>query len=114
LRNIEFLNRWADRLINGDDKQCQGYLRHDKDTFCCLGIACDLFDTNIWRKECCQYSYRGCVSELPREIRTFIGITLAESDYLIQLNDIQNKTFKEIGQYIKENIIAANSNSTGS
>ena len=45
----EFIeNKWIPALRSGDYKQGQHALRYDDDTFCCLGVACDLIDPNAW------------------------------------------------------------------
>lgn len=40
--NIEFAQRWVAALRSGRYKQGRSRLRKKDDTFCCLGVACDL------------------------------------------------------------------------
>lgn len=41
---------WIAALRSGDYAQATGYLR-TPDGFCCLGVACDLFDPSRWSDE---------------------------------------------------------------
>lgn len=39
--------QWVDALRSGDYTQGKGYL-HQNDTYCCLGVLCDLRDDVMW------------------------------------------------------------------
>ena len=39
----EFTKKWVVALRSGKYKQGKGVLRNEKDEFCCLGVACDLY-----------------------------------------------------------------------
>lgn len=39
--------RWYKALRSGEYKQTDGRLR-DGNSFCCLGVACDVFDPELW------------------------------------------------------------------
>ncbi len=47
--NRELKKRWVEALRSGQYKQGQKQLRPDADTFCCLGVLCDLLDANGWK-----------------------------------------------------------------
>lgn len=41
--NPEVKAEWLDALRSGNYKQGKGYLKDNKDEFCCLGVLCDLY-----------------------------------------------------------------------
>lgn len=50
--------RWVQALRSGQYKQGQGELHPDQDSYCCLGVLCDLYRVEQgkgeWRSECPQ------------------------------------------------------------
>ena len=46
--DFDLLTRWLAALEGGTYKQAKWQLR-DGDGFCCLGVACDLYDPSKWR-----------------------------------------------------------------
>lgn len=49
--NRENMNKLADALVSGKYEQGEGVLRTDKNTFCCLGVACDISGLGEWTLE---------------------------------------------------------------
>ena len=45
--NIEFVEKWVAAMRSGKYKQSSNALR-DQAGFCCLGVACDLYDDSKW------------------------------------------------------------------
>ena len=42
--------RWIAALRSGEYAQGKGYLRTHDDTFCCLGVLCDVVDPSKWKE----------------------------------------------------------------
>ena len=95
----EFKAKWVAALRSGKYKQGRGALRKG-DTFCCLGVACDLIDKDGWEDGTFGMGWNGtgCEStDLP-----FINSDEAIS--LSELNDKERLSFKEIADYIEHNL----------
>ena len=94
----EFKALWIEALRSGKYEQCRGALRKG-DTFCCLGVACDLIDKDGWEKNDMfgmGWKGTGCEStDLP-----FINSDEAIS--LSELNDTARLSFEEIADYIED------------
>lgn len=43
--------QWVAALRSGKFKQATGQLRHDKSSFCCLGVLCHLMNPRAWRND---------------------------------------------------------------
>ncbi len=116
--NTSVKKKWIAALTKGEYKQGKRVLKH-KDTYCCLGVLCDLHSqehTNKWKEgtkqepEDCS-TYIGCVFTLPDKVMKWAGledespeiIFDGESTTLAELND-EDKTFKEIAQLIKDQL----------
>ena len=122
---IDFFKLWVKKLRSGEYKQQhEGYLKidihSDGPSFCCLGVACDLYDKHVDKllvRECDNlsdiegkyYTYDGCSSHLPESVQKYLGITmygnleLSEIIYdLAQLNDYTGLSFKELADIIEK------------
>lgn len=82
--------KWIEALRSGDYKQGQGALRED-DRFCCLGLACEILNNSTMDYYFIKYKM------LNNDVATT----------LIKMNDFDNKSFKQIADYIEENIHAS-------
>lgn len=87
-------------LRGGKYKQTRGWLR-DKDGFCCLGVACDIFDNKKWA----NYLYMDRGGILPDLVREHYGFAASKGANLpfkgkfvamTDLNDEHNQSFKQI------------------
>ena len=93
----EFKALWIETLRSGIYKQCKGALRNG-DTFCCLGVACDLIDKDGWEDGPFGMGWNGYESDdLP-------FILSDESHILVGLNDTAGLSFEEIADYIEHNL----------
>lgn len=113
---------WVKALRSGEYEQALGRLR-DGDTFCCLGVACE-----VYRKAGGDLSWRGDAaltgrshhtngSSLPETVRDAFGLADDEggltlpcrdanaSEYLSFLND-SGASFKRIATLIEKNKVA--------
>lgn len=63
--NPEWKQTWVAALRSGNYTQGHSSLRDKDDAFCCLGVACDLFDSSRWRKNIvCRRVFEGTQSYL--------------------------------------------------
>ena len=106
---------WVHTLRSGQYDQATGGLRLG-DTFCCLGVACDLYDEGGW-EDCCvsQRAYRATDEEfedvLPSDVRKWLGLNDALGSFsvsddvaetsLANAND-GGATFEEIADLIEQ------------
>jgi hypothetical protein len=104
--NPEFKKEWIGALRSGKYEQGHRTLRDSKgDKFCCLGVACDLFDPSAWVESVDRYySMHGHVSVLPARLSTKIRLTPDQQDDLIRLNDDKKLSFDKIADWIEENL----------
>ena len=61
------VREWIAALRAGAYPQDRSYLR-TLSGFCCLGVACDLFNESVWRTapDGLSWKYLGAVTDLPR------------------------------------------------
>jgi len=99
---IDLKQRWLEGLRSGRYAQGTISLKNKDDKYCCLGVLCDLIDPNGWSlmkdRDNCYYWLgnwaRPPSSVLPNEIQ----------DVLIEMNDVFNKTFLEIADYVEQHV----------
>lgn len=113
MANKENIRKWVDALRSGKYKQAKERLR-DKNSYCCLGVACDVSGVGKWQKdfwnswEYAVYEAPGDVNDLdlPKGVQKWLGIRLANPKFkrvpASQLNDEMGKTFEEIADYIEK------------
>jgi len=113
----EIAEQWVAALRSGEYQQGRGAL-HDGDTFCCLGVLCDLFPGRQWSrtsknaKHLCSAGECSDYSVLPESVRKWAGICDSsppgtETDSLAELNDGEGLsggqwTFHQIADLIEE------------
>jgi hypothetical protein len=114
----EVKQKWLEALRSGKYKQGRYGLRHTVDNtdlngekydaFCCLGVLCDVVQSNAWtpKKDAPAYWLHNNESSttVGYDIRDSIGLASAAIDNLIHLNDSFKKDFKEIADWIEENL----------
>ena len=64
------VNKWVKALRSGKYAQTPDNLRHN-DAFCCLGVACEVFNPNGWDT---YDNYDGEPQYLPGEVRDYFGM----------------------------------------
>lgn len=108
--NTQNVNKWLKALRSGEYRQGRGQLRNNKGEYCCLGVACEVYqkegpgDLEI---DDLGYvtSYDGDTGHLPKKVADWLGITktlLSNGIGCIKMNDTHNLTFIEIANQIKE------------
>jgi hypothetical protein len=77
------VRQWLAALRSGDHPQATGSLR-TPDGFCCLGVACDLFDETTWRwsDKRANWSYLGATIDLPRPVMDAYRLRSPNGDYV--------------------------------
>lgn len=99
--------KWIAALRSGEYKQGRGWLRPEKDEFCCLGVLLDLGD-NTKRTEdgwITSFGKVGCVSHLPAPVCYALSLSVEDRLKLISLNDAKKYSFNKIADYIETEIL---------
>ncbi len=97
--------RWMDALRSGKYKQGRGYL-HKDDSFCCLGVLCDVVATEIDLpvSQAADGEYRygkeKNTSMLPPEVVAYAGLEHANPILLSYYND-HGTSFENIAKIIE-------------
>ena len=107
----EFAKEWVKALRSGEYKQGKHRL-HRGNVFCCLGVACDLYqkkfgdlDVGFYEfGDITMFSYDGHEHGLPEKVRNSLSIGDSDISALIELND-GGRTFLEIADIIETRII---------
>ena len=101
------LKTWVEALRSGDYKQGRQSLRQ-WDNYCCLGVACDLVDSDGWdtsQVEVGMYFYGDNFAYMPENILAdYYGLTDSEQRDLGMLND-NGFDFDEIADQIEDRYI---------
>lgn len=106
----ELKAQWLEALRSGKYEQGQFMLRSGDDKYCCLGVLCDISGQGQWKEEGygARYSYwKGEESDqnvLPQFVSDFTNLSDAEEEMLIDKNDGDGLSFKEIADWIEENV----------
>ena len=99
------MKAWVAALRSGKYKQGTGRLRGKDDTYCCLGVKCDVEDNTKWvaSEELNVYLWNGRTAYLPSDQNEAMVRHSINGDYLVKMNDDMKKTFPEIADYIEAN-----------
>jgi len=92
-------DKWLEALRSKDYVQGRKRLRYktsNEDTYCCLGVLCDLIDPEAWETD---MSWRGKPFDMSFEI-----IPWSVQADLQNMNDHLSMSFEEIADWIEENL----------
>lgn len=85
MANKERVRLWVDALRSGEYKQGEGRLARVDNTYCCLGVVCELAIKNgldvvkqIYTIDSC-YSYDDEPSFLPLKVREWLGFNSSDT-----------------------------------
>ena len=116
--------KWVAALRSGKYKQGREVLHNNKsgkDTYCCLGVLCDLYQQdrrskkkkmldvdNRWNNVC----YDGADTHLPDAVLMWAGMKTKDGSWdelhcetsLVYLNDEKRNNFKTIASVIEKNV----------
>lgn len=109
----EIADKWVAALRSGEYVQGKDHLSIN-DAYCCLGVLCELAIKDGIRinKEMLNgvMSYNNFVNVPPYQVREWAEINYINNssfpesfDRLTTMNDVENKTFAEIADYIEQN-----------
>ena len=94
---------WLKKLRSGEYEQGTGRLRNGC-RFCPFGVLCDLASKD-GGPEWNGFEFMGQPDRLRREVREFMGMTLAATKVLLNMNDIRGHSFNQIAEYIEFKIM---------
>lgn len=103
------MTKWVKALRSGKYTQGKYSLRSFGNSFCCLGVLCDIVDPKGWRidKTDGLYYYGKIRGLLPAKIAKITGIKtpngLVAGRSLTLMNDEDNVSFKRIANFIEKN-----------
>ena len=120
--NPEVKEKWVAALRSGKYQQGRGVLRTPEDSFCSLGVLCDLA-AQVGVGQWADFGYSTatdfCEGSLPEEVRVWAGLTdrnpqvgthlpkenIFRPDVgLLALNDIHHFSFERIADLIEEQL----------
>jgi hypothetical protein len=95
------VRRWISALKSGKYNQAQHGLRSSTG-FCCLGVACDLYDPAGWKKKSNShaFTYKGRVGFIPESVARYFGIHGTDQSVLANMND-SGVPFNKIALHIE-------------
>lgn len=85
--------KWVTALRSGKYKQAHGTLCESDGALCCIGVGAVVADK----------SFKPVLGATGRAAAV-IGLTPEEREKLVELNDIDRKTFRGIAAYIEKNL----------
>lgn len=111
--------KWVEALRSGEYVQGEGELRSSNNSFCCLGVLCNLHaqkHKKIARLETDPQKYLGQDTVLPNQVRDWAGLGSSNGLFeyglfkedndvnsLIELNDQECLDFNKIASFIEKN-----------
>lgn len=111
--NKRVKTRWVKALRSGKYKQGRHSLRNvEGDTFCCLGVLCDLAvrskvikEGRVTYLDPKRYTYgASSTGNIPPSVEKWSGLdSYFDADLLIKMND-GGESFELIADYVEENL----------
>lgn len=104
----EVKTAWLEALRSGRYKQGRGQLFNSsklmslENTYCCLGVLCDISNLGQFKDAGVNYIESTPDHFIPKAVRKWSGLSSDAEDILVAFNDVQDKSFAEIGDYIEE------------
>ena len=102
---------WLTALRSGEYKQGEGQLRCCGNTYCCLGVLCDVSehdkdDGDGWAqvKGSDDWAFGSSDATLSKAHLDAVGLSSGEEAQLVEMNDEHGQTFEEIADWIEENL----------
>ena len=98
----------VEALESGKYKQTTGSLADDKG-YCCLGVACEVYQEHVGNLLIVNYSYNNEYMVLPKKVRKWYGFTTRlgtyatskSGDNALSRDNDDGKSFTEIAAIIK-------------
>lgn len=110
-KQVENINKWIKALRSGNYKQTPFNL-HNNIGYCCLGVGCDLIDSNAWVRWNDEDYYFTYAPEnqneedrewmfMPASVRAEYGLSDYLMRFMTKLNDCYNKDFNFIADFLE-------------
>lgn len=107
--------RWLKALRSGSYAQGAGRLKNYENKFCCLGVLCDILpNEGSWKDYDKKYQSSSDFilketkevsnGHLPLSLIKKFQLSELQVRKLVDMNDTEKKTFKEIAAYISRNM----------
>lgn len=118
----ELKTKWVNALRSDEYKQGRSRLvqgKGDHQAFCCLGVLCEVagFDrvkpvdanaaemyVNYVNPYARQGEYDKLTTSLDDDALKGLGMTADQQETLVTMNDLQNRNFNEIADWVEENL----------
>lgn len=106
-------DQWVAALRSGKYVQGRGALRHQGhdgvDTYCCLGVLCDVAIPNGWRpsRDPRIVAHLGVEGRPVPQVTEAVGLTDPEVSMLMEINDRGHSDFRQIADMVEKRKIAA-------
>lgn len=106
----QVMKLWIKSLRSGKYKQTRNLLKGESGGFCCLGVLCDLAAKDggqQWKRNkfnAWEYGNK-YIGNAPKELTRYLGISNVEVMDLIEMNDCQNRSFKQIADHIEQELL---------
>lgn len=95
--------RWVKALRSGRYKQASDALHYKDGACCCLGVLCRISGVKRELDGSGEgFNYDNNYYGLSDNLRKKFGVTKRQQNNLVALNDVREKNFKEIADYIEE------------
>lgn len=88
--------KWIAALRSGKYRQATDSLYDGSRGYCCLGVLCRIIDPKL--------KPRHLDGGVPRDIGVDDGLTQNQRDVLINMNDLEGNSFKEIATWVKKHV----------
>ena len=112
--NTKNVRKWIKALRSKNYEQGQSKLiiisEDGNYSFCFLGVACDLYDKiegmcSKTKKKILDGHYDAdCEGYMPKSVVNWLKLTMDERNELVGMNDIYNKSFKQIAAYLEKKL----------
>jgi hypothetical protein len=99
--NAELKVKWIAALRSGKYRQGLGRLRGGDNSYCCLGVLCDVRDSTAWNGN--TYTNNSVVG-MAKNLLDEVGISQDVHNLLAAMNDEDKQTFPDIADWIEENL----------
>lgn len=100
--------KWIKALRSGRYKQTKTYLKREVDKgkfeYCCLGVLCTVEKIKNKKSLDGGYEFDGAKAILTATLLNEFRLTEKQQDILTDMNDSENKNFKEIADYIEKHL----------
>lgn len=93
--------KWLEALRGGGYAQGRGQLRGKDDSYCCIGVLCDVLDPEGWKPEPNLWTWRGTFGFIRHQNAMEIGLPHEIESRLIHMNDKDKLSFAQIADYIE-------------